>query len=121
MLKLMTTVGSLEMLGRNHLSIYGTVSIVHSSFNCGILFLIGSSMHYLSSETDALSQSLRKTGLATDYPSGPNVGGISSQLKLIAQLIATRNERGNGINRDVFYCEMAGEIVLLSAALDYFV
>jgi uncharacterized protein (DUF1501 family) len=37
-----------------------------------------------------------------------NVGGIGSQLEQIARLIRARNERGNGIDRDVFYCEMGG-------------
>ena len=54
---------------------------------------------------------LRNTDLATPFasPAKTNVGGITSQLKLIARLITIRNERGSGINRDVFYCEMGGE------------
>lgn len=54
---------------------------------------------------------VRSTVLATSFPTPQrlDVGGISTQLQLIAQLINARNERGNGINRDVFYCEMGGE------------
>ncbi|KAL7554934.1 hypothetical protein ACHAWF_018496 [Thalassiosira exigua] len=61
-------------------------------------------------KTDALVGTLRATSLATSFasPAATNVGGITSQLKLIAKLINIRNERGNGINRDVFYCEMGG-------------
>ena len=61
-------------------------------------------------KTDALVGTLRNTNLATSFPSPAqfNVGGITSQLNLIARLIAIRNERGAGINRDVFYCEMGG-------------
>ena len=61
-------------------------------------------------KTDALVETLRRTKLATsfDIATGKNVGGIGSQLRMIAKLINIRNERGNGINRDVFYCEMGG-------------
>ena len=64
----------------------------------------------LQSETDSMVSRLRQTDLATSFrtPGEKNVGGIASQLKLIAKLIAIRNERGKGINRDVFYCEMGG-------------
>ena len=67
-------------------------------------------------ETDAIVQTLRTTGLATPFatPSATNVGGIATQLKLIAKLIAIRNDRGNSINRDVFYCEMGGEFSYVS-------
>ena len=76
-------------------------------------------MHLSPPETDSLVGTLRNTDLATDFPTclkvgnkcrtTLDVGGITSQLKLIARLISIRNERGNGINRDVFYCEMGGE------------
>lgn len=61
-------------------------------------------------ETDSIVGIIRGTDLATSFPTPANldVGGISSQLKLIAKLINIRNERGNGINRDVFYAEMGG-------------
>ncbi|KAL7553976.1 hypothetical protein ACHAWF_017328 [Thalassiosira exigua] len=61
-------------------------------------------------KTDSLVSSLRGASLATDFttPGTLDVGEISSQLKMVARLITVRNERGNGINRDVFYCEMGG-------------
>lgn len=54
---------------------------------------------------------LRRSSLVTQFPkpSDKNIGGITSQLELIAKMITVRNERGDGINRDVFYCEMGGE------------
>ena len=72
------------------------------------------------SETDAMAQTLRGTGLATPFPLGPNVGDIGRQLRLIARLISIRNERGHGINRDVFYCEMGGEHIPWCFDLSYF-
>ena len=61
-------------------------------------------------KTDALAATYRRVQLVTSFPipSNLNVGGITSQLKQIAMLIRARNERGKGINRDVFYCEMGG-------------
>lgn len=61
-------------------------------------------------KTDALVATYRGVQLATSFPipADMNVGGISSQLEQIARLIKARNERGNGIDRDVFYCEMGG-------------
>lgn len=61
-------------------------------------------------KTDALALSLRDAKLVTSFPipAAKNVDEISSQLELIAKLITIRNERGNGINRDVFFCEMGG-------------
>jgi len=61
-------------------------------------------------KTDDLVGVLRSTDLATSFPTPgkTDIGGIASNLKLVAQLINIRNERGNGINRDVFYCEMGG-------------
>ena len=102
------------MLGRKHLSIFGTVSVneifVLLFFSSTVfhqsIFL---NVHLFPSETDSLVDTLRGTDLATDFVTQPNVGGITGQLKLVARLISIRNERGNGINRDVFYCEMGGE------------
>jgi uncharacterized protein (DUF1501 family) len=61
-------------------------------------------------KTDELVAMLRATDLATPFlePGTNNVDSITSQLKLVAKLISIRNDRGNGINRDVFYCEMGG-------------
>ena len=48
--------------------------------------------------------------LETQFKEVPkrNIGAIISQLKLVARLISIRNQRGKGINRDVFYCEHGG-------------
>ena len=61
-------------------------------------------------KTDELSTLTRATNLATNFTAAPefNVGGIVSQLRLVANLIALRNERRSGINRDVFFVEMGG-------------
>ena len=61
-------------------------------------------------KTDALAEKINGLKLVTPYETPPelNAGGISSQLKMVAKLIRLRNERGKGINRDVFYCEMGG-------------
>ena len=61
-------------------------------------------------KTDELSMLMRQNNLKTNFTAPPqyNVGGIISQLKLVANLIALRDERGNGINRDVFFVEMGG-------------
>jgi uncharacterized protein (DUF1501 family) len=52
----------------------------------------------------------RSVNLVTDFviPAHLNVGEISSQLQLVARLIRLRDLRGEGINRDVFYCEVGG-------------
>ena len=77
----------------------------------------------LQSETDALTDTLRRTKLVTPFetPGANNVGGISDQLKLIAKLITIRNERGHGINRDVFYCEMGGEFTYVRTHFSRFI
>ncbi len=61
-------------------------------------------------KTDSLAKKVNSISLATPFSIPPelNVGGISSQLELVARLIRLRDQRGNGINRDVFYCEMGG-------------
>ena len=61
-------------------------------------------------KTDTLAEKFRSINLLTDFviPGHLNVGEISSQLQLVARLIRLRDLRGNGINRDVFYCEMGG-------------
>ena len=106
--------GSLEMLGRKHLSIFGTVSVNEKYVFLFFFIYCFSPVHFFkyAPETDALVGTLRDTDLATDWVKQPNVGGITGQLKLVARLISIRNERGNGINRDVFYCEMGGEFTL---------
>lgn len=61
-------------------------------------------------KTDELVALIRASDLATQFKEVPkrNVGAIISQLKLVARLISIRNQRGKGINRDVFYCEHGG-------------
>jgi hypothetical protein len=61
-------------------------------------------------KTDSLAAKVNGMSLATPFNIPPelNVGGISSQLELVARLIRSRDQRGNGVNRDVFYCEMGG-------------
>lgn len=78
--------------------------------NCLVCFKVD-----IWNKTDTLVGTLRAATLATPFETPPqtNAGGISSQLKLIARLIAIRNERGNGINRDVFYADMGGEFAPL--------
>jgi uncharacterized protein (DUF1501 family) len=61
-------------------------------------------------KTDSLAAKINSMSLATPFniPPDLNAGGISSQLELVAKLIRSRDQRGNGVNRDVFYCEMGG-------------
>ena len=61
-------------------------------------------------KTDSFAKKISSINLVTDFdtPSELDVGDISSQLKLIAKLIRLRDLRGNGISRDIFYCEMGG-------------
>lgn len=61
-------------------------------------------------KTDSIVNVLRGTSLDTGFatPAATNIGGIASQMKMIARLIKIRNERGQGINRDAFYAEMGG-------------
>jgi uncharacterized protein (DUF1501 family) len=58
---------------------------------------------------DAVFDSLRGTDLLTSFRSVRDAGNINRQLKMVSQLIVSRNERGtNGINRDAFYVSMDG-------------
>ena len=61
-------------------------------------------------KTDALAEDFKGLTLDTPFHIPPelDVGGISSQLELVARLIKMRDRRGQGINRDIFYCEMGG-------------
>jgi hypothetical protein len=60
-------------------------------------------------KTDKLVNIMRGTTLQTAFAqSGPDIGAINQQLKLVAQLILNRDKRGNGINRDVFFVDMGG-------------
>ena len=61
-------------------------------------------------KTDALAEVFKGLTLDTPFHIPPelDVGGISSQLELVARLIKMRDRRGQGINRDIFYCEMGG-------------
>ncbi len=114
----MSTDGSPRIVDRNFLKgdsqqLRGFLQSLHAETddNSGI-FGDAWSQSYVDiwNKTDALALSLRDAKLATSFsiPEKRNVGEISSQLELIAKLITIRNERGNGINRDVFFCEMGG-------------
>ena len=59
-------------------------------------------------KTDALVESIRGIKPITPFQSNLDTGGITSSLKQIARLIAIRNERGGGINRDVFHAQHGG-------------
>jgi len=59
-------------------------------------------------KTDALVESIRGIKPITPFQSNLDTGGITSSLKQIARLIAIRNERGGGINRDVFHAQQGG-------------
>jgi hypothetical protein len=60
-------------------------------------------------KTDKLVSTMRGTALQTPFAqSGPDIDDINQQLKLVAQLIAARDKRGNGKNRDVFFVQMGG-------------
>ncbi len=62
-------------------------------------------------KTDTLVQTMRGVKLETAFTLPKKVAdidSINSQLKLVAGLIKAKSERGNGINRDVFYLQMGG-------------
>lgn len=59
-------------------------------------------------KTDTLRDDLANTFTLTQFTTSNDPSGINQQLKRVAQLIALRNQRGQGINRDVFYVEMGG-------------
>ena len=59
-------------------------------------------------KTDSLKESIRGVSPVTPFSSSKDTGGLTSQLKLISRLIAIRNERGGGINRDVFHAQQGG-------------
>lgn len=59
-------------------------------------------------KTDSLVESIRGIKPITPFQSNLDTGGITSSLKQIARLIAIRNERGGGINRDVFHAQQGG-------------
>ena len=44
----------------------------------------------------------------TTFPANLDTAGISSSLKLVARLMQIRNERGSGVNRDVFHVQQGG-------------
>jgi len=60
-------------------------------------------------KTDKLVNTMRGVKLQTAFAqAGPDIDAINQQLKLVAQLMAARENRGNGINRDVFFVYMGG-------------
>ena len=59
-------------------------------------------------KTDALIESIRGVNTITTFPTNLDTAGISSSLKLVARLMQIRNERGSGINRDVFHVQQGG-------------
>jgi hypothetical protein len=60
-------------------------------------------------KTDQLTATMRGVQLQTEFAqAGPDIGSINQQLKLVAQLIANRDKRGNGLNREVFFVEFGG-------------
>ena len=59
-------------------------------------------------KTDALVESIRGVKPVTPFATNLDTGGITSSLKQVARLIAIRNERGSGINRDVFHVQQGG-------------
>ena len=59
-------------------------------------------------KTDSLKESIRGVRPVTPFSTSKDTGGLTSQLKLISRLIAIRNERGGGINRDVFHAQQGG-------------
>ena len=52
--------------------------------------------------------SIRGVKPDSSFPTHLDANAIGSQLKLIARLIKIRNERGGGVNRDVFHAQMSG-------------
>lgn len=60
-------------------------------------------------KTDSLVATMRGIKLQTAFAnSGADIDAINQQLKLVAQLIAARDSRGSGVNRDVFFVQMGG-------------
>ena len=60
-------------------------------------------------KTDKLVNTMRGVTLKTPFQhSGADIDAINQQLKLVAQLMAARDKRGNGVNRDVFFVQMGG-------------
>ena len=60
------------------------------------------------SKAETLTVSLKKTHLMTDFESPTDVGDINKSLRIIAEMIAGRNRRVDGLNRDVFYIQLRG-------------
>lgn len=60
-------------------------------------------------KTENLVRTMRGVKLQTAFSQqGPDIGAINQQLRLVAQLIAARDGRGNGVNRDVFFVYFGG-------------
>ena len=59
-------------------------------------------------KTDALVDSVRGVKTLTTFTTRLDTAGISSSLKQVSRLIQIRNERGAGINREVFHVQQGG-------------
>lgn len=59
-------------------------------------------------KTDALVESIRGVKTVSTFTTILDTAGISSSLKQVSRLIQIRNERGGGINRDVFHVQQGG-------------
>lgn len=59
-------------------------------------------------KTDALVDSIRGVKTLTTFTTRLDTAGISSSLKQVSRLIQIRNERGAGINREVFHVQQGG-------------
>ena len=59
-------------------------------------------------KAESLTVSLKETHLMTDFSSPTDVGDINKSLRIVAEMIAGRNKRVDGLNRDVFYIQLRG-------------
>jgi hypothetical protein len=59
-------------------------------------------------KAEILTLSLKTTHLMTEFSSPTDVGDINKSLRIVAEMIAGRNKRVDGLNRDVFYIQLRG-------------
>ena len=59
-------------------------------------------------KADSLVTPLRSIKLTTDFTKSADIDDIAKQVKMVAELIAAREQRGDGVNRDVFHIQMGG-------------
>ena len=83
-----------------------------STYLWSLLHLIATVIHSIVSHVILMYSvchfSIRGIKPDSSFSTHLDANAIGSQMKLIARLIKIRNERGRGINRDVFHAQMSG-------------